>query len=388
MPTNRLTPSSVASFRFNSGGPARQIRFDGQLGGFGVRAYRSGRKAYVLQYGPPKKRRLMVIGPCTDGRDVKQARARAHALLREYAAAGADPLGEKRKAEAGTVVAVVEGYIVARQPKWASGEAKAARGRLRLHIGPAIGDVRLENLTRREVREMHARATQTVPTEANRSLQLLRAAINWALSEGGWRAADLHEGENPATRVQLNHEKHRREWIRRDEMPALLAAIDAEDNPWVRAFFRMLLYTGARKSELLNLHWADVDLKRGSLTFRNTKNREDHEVPLHDAAVELLKSVPRMVGNRYVFCGNLRHRPLINVDKPWHRITERAGIERRVTMHDLRRTVGSWLASEGYSTQQIGKLLNHKSAITAKVYAEIADQTKRSMTDAMAELLR
>jgi len=388
MANHRLTHSRIDKYCFDPAGPSRQILFDSQLSGFGVRAYRSGRKVYVLQYGDRSKRRLMVLGPCTDGRDVGAVRAGAQGLLLKHKSEGIDPLNEQLKAEADTVRAVVEAYIEARTPDWSATEARHSESRLNGHIDPRIGTVRLEKLTRREMRAMHRKMTEKAPYEANRTLQLVRASINFALSDGGWRPADLVEGENPATRIKLNKEKARREWVQPDEIPNLLKAIDAEKNPWMRAFFRMVLYTGARKGELLNLKWSDVDLKRGIIVFVHTKNREDHEVPLPPAAVKLLQSIPKMLGNPYVLCGHIAGKPIHNPYKPWARILERAGIERRITIHDLRRTVGSLLASEGYSTQQIGKLLNHKSAITAKVYAEIADQSKREMTDAMEKMLQ
>ena len=57
MAKNRLTQSRIAKYRFEPTGATRQILFDTQLPGFGVRAYRSGRKVYVLQYGDRSKRR-------------------------------------------------------------------------------------------------------------------------------------------------------------------------------------------------------------------------------------------------------------------------------------------------------------------------------------------
>ena len=86
--------------------------------------------------------------------------------------------------------------------------------------------------------------------------------------------------------------------------------------------------------------------------------------------------------------GTKRGSHLVNPYKAWKRVLQRAEIERRVTIHDVRRTVGSLLASSGYSMQQIGKLLNHKSSITAKVYAEIANEAKAEMAAAMARLLK
>lgn len=383
--SKKLTPTRIQRLKHDAKGRSKQIEWDGQLPGFGVRVYPTGRKSYVLRYGTPE--RLMVLGPATTGDDVDDMREYAQTLVRKHRTEGADPLTEKRKADKGTVAAVVEEYIAARKEDWSEGEAKRATARLNRHIRPHIGNIRLEKLTRRDVRQMHDDITKSAPYEANRSVELLRAVINWALSEGGWRAADLYEGENPATRIRMNREKVRREWIQPEELPRVLQAIDAEENVWVRAFFRMVLFTGARKSELLNLKWPDVDLKRKRVTFRDTKNKTDHDLPLAPPAVELLRRLPRTLGNPYVFCGHVSGRPLVNPYKPWARILKRAGIERRITIHDVRRTVGSLLATQGYSTQQIGKLLNHKSAITAKVYAEIADQAKHDMTAAIARLL-
>ena len=383
----RLTASRIGRLKFDRNKPTKQILFDAQLAGFGVRVYASGRKAYVLQYGARNRRRLMVIAPCTTGHDVTKAREKAQDLLRNNQADGVDPLDEQKRVAASTVKAIVTEYIEVRAPHWAPREKKRCESRLKNHMG-SLGEIRLDTLTRRDVREMHTRSSKKTKYEANRSLELLRAAINWAMSEMGWRASDLAEGENPATRIKRNRENHRREWIRQEELPALIKAINAESNTWMRSFFLMLLYTGARKGELLALQWSDVDLKGRTIQFRDTKNHEDHQIPLAPDAVKLLKSIPHTLGNPYVFCGQVAGKPINNPYKPWKRILKRTETDRHITIHDLRRTVGSLLATSGYSTQQIGKLLNHKSAITAKVYAEIADQTKAEMTDAMAEMLK
>lgn len=395
-----LTSSKVARLKYAADGPAKQITYD-RLPGFGVRVYASGRKSYVLRYGPRGQERLMVLGPANSGDDLDEMRDHAQSMLRRLRTEGIDPLAERRKAEAGTVEAIVTDYIEA--SKWSADEVKRAKSRLKNHMAK-IANIRLEKLTRREVRQMHRsvkkavyvkegkvrrKEMQAAPYEANRVLQLLRAAVNHALSEGGWRAGDLAEGENPATRIKLNKEKSRKSWIQPDELPAVLAAISAEENIWFRAFFMALLFTGGRLSELRTLQWSKVDLKRKVVTFTDTKNGEDHDVPLSPEAAELLKSIPKTLGNPYVFCGHVRGQPIINPYKPWARVLERAGIDRRITPgQDIRRTVGSLLATKGYSTQQIGKLLNHKSPITAKVYAEIADQAKADMTGAIARLMK
>jgi len=383
---HKLTAARIRKLRFNKDGPIKQVHSDQTLPAFGVRVYQSGRKAYVLRYGPT--RRLVTMAPCTTGEDVDELREAAQGMLRQHGLTGDSPKAAMRRSAASTIKRTVEAYIESRSRDWSAGEVKRAKGRLKHHIEPYIGDVALAALTRPECREMHAKASKRAKIEANRALELLHASVEWALSDGLVRAVDLNEGENPARRIRKNPEKPRREWVRPDELPALMRAIDAEDNPWMRAFFRMAFYTGARKGELLGLTWDNVDLKNGVVRFLDTKNKTDHEVPLAPDAVAVLRDLPRMVGNPYVFCGRRAGQPINHPYKAWQRILDEAGIERRITLHDIRRTVGSMLATQGVSTQQIGKLLNHKSHVTAQVYAEIADTAKRDMAETMARLLK
>ncbi len=384
----KLNKTAITKLKYDPKGPSKQALFDARLPGFGVRVYKSGRKSYVLQYGPSSGRRLMVLAPCTTGEDVDELREDAQKLLRRYERDGIDPLAEQSRQQSSTVGAVVGKYIDAKQSSWADREAPRCRSRLKNHIGPKLSALPLNALTRQHVRDMHRQASKKAPYEANRTVQLLRAAINWAITDLDWPASELNGGSNPAHGIKLNVEKPRKEWVRPNELPALIAAIEQEPDPWIRAFFQMLLFTGARLSELLTLRWKDVDLDNGSLTFRDTKNNSDHVVPLASDALEVVQAVPKTKGNPYVFNGHKRGQHLTNPYKAWKRVLDRAGIKRRVTIHDVRRTVGSLLATKGYSTQKIGKLLNHKSDITSKVYAEIADEAKTEMAEAMAGMLK
>src|SRR5690606_24201706 len=89
------------------------------------------------------------------------------------------------------------------------------------------------------------------------------------------------------------------------------------------------------------------------------------------------RSLPRQLGHAYVFPGHRTGQPFVNISKPWRRIRSRAGLE-HVTLHDLRRTVGSWLATGGTSTAIVGKVLGHASPAATKIYARIADDAARA----------
>ncbi len=161
-------------------------------------------------------------------------------------------------------------------------------------------------------------------------------------------------------------------------------AVDPERNKWgdlraiyIRAALWLYLLTGCRKSELLGARWADVDLARGELRLPETKNGEPARVPLSDPAVNILRSLPRLHENPFVFPGARQGQPLANIWKRWDRIRRRAGLA-DVRLHDLRRTVGSWLASSGNSILVVQQALHHKSYSAALIYARLSEDPVRS----------
>ena len=88
------------------------------------------------------------------------------------------------------------------------------------------------------------------------------------------------------------------------------------------------------------------------------------------ALIATLRRLPRVEGNPYVFVGQHGVGHLHDMKRPWDRIRVQAGIH-DVRFHDLRRTVGSWLAGSGESLHLIGKVLNHRDVSTTAIYARL-----------------
>ena len=124
--------------------------------------------------------------------------------------------------------------------------------------------------------------------------------------------------------------------------------------------------TGARKTELLKAQWADVNWTRAELRLPDTKAGRVHYIPLSPPAVALLRDLPQAEGNPYILPGKLPGAHLVNISKPWGRVRTAAGVE-DVRLHDLRRTVGSWLAQSGNSLHLIGRVLNHSNQSTDRL---------------------
>lgn len=381
-----ITDRDINRLRHDPAGPATQILYDGEdrrsVPGFGVRVFPSGVKSFVVWYRTASgRKRLYTIGRC-ETKEIKDARQEARELL-AAAADGLDPLAERRQKREAETVRDLGDLYVQRHAKphkktWAEDER-----RLKSHVYPALGAMKVADVKRADVARLHAKIGATRPYEANRTLALLAVLFNKAVDFGV-----LDEGApNPAARIQKYRERSRDRWVTPAELPALWAAIDEEANPYVRAALKCLLFTGMRKNELLGLRWADVDFERGEIRLDDTKAGRTHVVPLPAPAADVLRDLPRQLGNAYVFAGNRAGRPLVNISKPWNKVRKRAGLE-DVRLHDLRRTVGSWLATSGASLPLIGKVLNHSNASTTQVYARLAEDAPRvALEDHAARIL-
>ncbi len=118
------------------------------------------------------------------------------------------------------------------------------------------------------------------------------------------------------------------------------------------------------------MQWQDLNFERATWRIPLTKTNRSHLLPVPQPLVPLLRQLPRTDSCPYVFPGRSGHGHLVNVKRAWDRIRTKAGIQ-DVRFHDLRRTVGSWLAGSGESLQLIGKVLNHRDVSTTAIYARL-----------------
>lgn len=131
---------------------------------------------------------------------------------------------------------------------------------------------------------------------------------------------------------------------------------------------------------------ADVDMQRRELRLPETRAGRTHYILLSPPAVALLDAISGNEDNPHVFPGRNEGAHLVNIDKPWRRVRKAAGVE-DVRLHDLRRTVGSWLPQAGNSLHLIGRVLNHSNASTTQVYARFGEDHVRAALEQHGERL-
>jgi len=329
----------------------------------------------VLLNGTRRTVKIGEYGPWTP----TAARKRAQALLAQMAG-GYDPRAEKDRLRA-----------LPTWQKWSEDYLKRAEKRLRpntikdsarylARTYPKWGARRLSEITPTDILSMRDE-WEKHPAAADHFRAIVGAVLEEAV-EMGYLAA------NPTRRVRPYGGSVPRQRVPTvEEMKKILASLD-EEYPEVRVAFRMLIYIGARPSEVTRLRWEDVDLERGLATVRLAKSNKPRGLPLTDALIEELKALPR----RSPWCFPSPHNSENTRNKwtyPWKRILTRAGLASSgLHIYDLRRGAGDDVVMQTGSTRQAADLLGHKDErITRAHYSPTMATVLRPIVEERARLL-
>lgn len=358
-----FTDAGLRRARYSKG---QHIIWDKLVPGLGLRIYPSGKKAFVLRYRLEKRRHIVVLAPL-GVLSVEQARTRAREMLLAVLA-GHDP---RRVPQLRTLAAVAQEYVDAyARPHKRSWRKDVAR--LRLHILPTFGARELTDITTVELRDWHGQLSRRSPIEANRSLEVVSSLYSQAMVWG-------YCEKNPCHGIPRNREHARSRYVTKSELPRLWQAIEQDHDA---AAFKLLLLTGMRKGELLNVRWEEVNFQDRVITLRNTKSGTPHVIPLSRAAMQVLLSLPK---NRWVIAGRGGQKRW-GLDSSWARICRKCGLV-DVHIHDLRRTVATLLVGAGLTDRLIASLLNHKLPGVTSVYARVDLDALRDAVELLATTL-
>lgn len=373
-----LTKRTVDALAFDLKGKC--IVWDNAVPGFGCRVFESGVKSFILDYrdsnGRKKRLTLGRYGTLT----TEEARKRARQSLNKVSA-GANPVEERKAKRSELTVKEMGALYIEKHAKPHKKSWRDDERRLTAKIYPALGNRPLTTIKRADILKLHTSVGQTAPYEANRVAALLAKLWNVAEETGA-----VPEGTpNPARKLKKFYEESRERWVTEEEMPRLMKAIAKEPDDWSRTYFVLLLLLGTRKQELLSARWDQVDFKRAELRISENKASRVHVLPLCKEALSLLKALPRHLGNPHIFPSPVEPmKPLRDVKNQWLRIQKAAELE-DVSIHDLRRTTGSWLATHGVSLITISRILNHAPQGVTSVYARLADESLRTALEAHAK---
>ena len=319
---------------------------------------------------------------------VEQARKAAAAVNAEIEA-GANPAEAKRAFKAEPTLS--EFFIEYADRHGAKKRAWAAdQQRFRDYLQKPLGSRKLTAITRDMIARILSDAEKAGKSVATvRNIRALASGMFSKAIEWGYLDA------NPAQGVKIAGKKVSRDrFLQADELPRFFAAVAEESNDTMRDCILLALLTGARRANLCAMHWRELNLNTGVWRIPRTKNDEPQSVTLCPEAVAILDARREATAGGFVFPGEGESGHMQEPKKAVMRVMERAGIPygrndpNGVTLHDLRRTLGSWQARTGASLAIIGKSLNHKSQQATAIYARLdLDPVRQSVNTATSAML-
>jgi integrase len=352
--------------------------WDSELPGFGCKITPNRKRTYVAQYRAPdgRTRRLSLgrHGVVT----IDQARKKAKEKL-GAAALGEDPATEKLEARhSPTIEDLGKRYLAEHATKKKASSAGNDKWLLDKIIYPRIGTIKTLTISRTDVAKLHHDLREK-PYIANRTLALFSKMMNLAEAWG-----ERPDNSNPCRHVEKFKETKRRRFLSTEELGRLgnvLSTVEQTETEPAEAIaaIRLLIFTGARLSEILTLRWEYVSWEFEALVLPDSKTGSK-TIPLSGPARRILENLPSIEGNPYVLPGHRHGQHLVALGHIWNRIRAAAEIS-DVRLHDLRHSYASVGAASGLGLPIIGALLGHTQASTTQRYAHLAQDPLKAAAE-------
>ncbi|MCY3856959.1 MAG: tyrosine-type recombinase/integrase [Rhodospirillales bacterium] len=339
---------------------------DSKLRGFGVRVAPSGRKRFFLHVQHAGER---LWRDCGDAASVPVDDARTHAASLLTA------LRSEDDAPSLAFEVVAEEVFRRYGRRWKPRTMAVNRSYYRNQLLPWFRGRPIGSISAHDVQAWFA-SLRSTPSAADRAAPVLSVIF---------RQAELYgyrpDGSNPCRGIRRYRRRGRERFMTPAELRRLGAALDAhaKRRPSTATALRLILLTGCRKSEIIDLEWDSY--REGKLFLRDSKTGP-RTVWLSAPARELLDLLPRT--GRRVFPGPRGGRRTFDPD--WRVVRSVAGLH-DVRLHDCRHTYASIAMQQGESIRTIGLLLGHRLPATTLKYVHLADDMAGEAVERVAPIL-
>lgn len=342
--------------------PSEYCIWDTELPGFGLRVYPTGRAHWFVRVLHRSTQRRVTFGRA-DELDAAIARTQAKRILAEVAL---DGLPKRVVAKSTSQLRdFVETHWTDIARYWKPSTAARNRNAWRLDVAPVLGTMHVADIARTDIIRWRDACAGADESKFNRALPVLASLLKYA--------EQLHfrrKGSNPCRRISRYKRKPCERYLSPLEYRRLgLALRVAEDaNLEEVSIIRLLVYTGARVSEIRDLKWEWVRPPHLALPDSKTGAKT---IWLNSQALAILDAVPHRDGCSYVFPNRSGDAPL-RIGNWWHAFRRTCSLP-DVRIHDLRHSFASTAIMANVPLATIGKLLGHLLPETTAKYAHLSD---------------
>ena len=357
--------------------------FDSDLKGFYVDVQGSGRKSFRVRYRVEKKLRITTIG---DAALISSDEARKQALtLLRSAKLGIDSTVLIQKGQGPKVndffVEKYLPYVKSYKRSWTTDQSMILN-----HLVPKLGELHMGSMSPPDVAvfvELMKSQGYALGT-CNRALVLLRYGFQLALR---WKVAGVDS--NPVKEIKnLKNDNRIERFLSNEQAASLLTAVKQSKSKMLQYIVLFLIYTGARKREVLDSKWQDIDWDKKSWRIPKTKSGKVRHIPLSKAALDVITSLKSLllggewgventpqnfseVTERFIFMNTRTGKAYISFFYSWDAARIRAGLP-DLRVHDLRHSFASFLVNAGRSLYEVQELLGHADIRTTSRYAHLS----------------
>ncbi len=256
---------------------------------------------------------------------------------------------------------------------------------LEKHILPKFGERLLYGIKRIEIMDWldELRLQGLQPSSCNRMLSVIKTLFSSAVY---WGILDV--AYNPCKGIRTFFEKiPTTRYLSKNEMLQALCILQEMGDNQKALALQLLIFTGARKSEILNARWEHVHLDERILTVPLAKSGRAHHIPLSDEALKIINILEKGKTSPWLFPGKSGDKPLSSLFDTWNKVRKELKLP-KVRIHDLRHSFASMLVTAGSSLYEVQKILGHHNPKVTMRYAHFAQESLVEVANRIGENLQ
>jgi len=359
----------------------------GRYDGVWINELKNGNVAYYINYrdenGKPVKKKVGVKTKQSNF-TVKDAYDRLIEVKHKLSTGEESPFKSLRNKNKFTLEEAWKHYY-----EWAESNKKSHKDDKQyydLHIGPVFSKKEVKKIKSKDIEKFKELYIQKgyAAQSIKHYIGLMRHIINHAIKN-----ELIKNFTNPISGGKVRMpvvDNARLAFLSKEQANVILEELDQYDNKIHYELTVMLLYTGARFSEVTALTWTDVNFEINMIFFKASKNGNARYVYMNDLVRNIIEERFNNKTSSYIFTNSL-DKKLERMSKTWQMVVDNAidgnkeaDSKQRITIHSLRHTHASWLAMDGLDILHIKEQLGHKTLEMTMRYAHLIPNKRHEAT--------